>query len=266
MRRVAILGLLPLAAATLSAQNTRAQRFLDNCDRNGSRDNERFCDVRELSVPVTAALNVDGRQNGGITVHGWDKAEIHVTAMIQAQAESQADAQAIAKQVTLATTGGQVRADGPRDLDRNSSWSVSYEVYVPRHTNLTLNGSNGGLSVDGVQSKMELETQNGGITLTDVDGDIRGTTVNGGITVDLSGDGWRGGGLELITTNGGVHVTVPTNYSANLDASTQNGGLDVGFPIRVQGQVGRRVSTQLGAGGAPIRLTTTNGGVSVRRR
>jgi hypothetical protein len=265
MRRIAILGLLPLAAATLSAQNTRAQRFLDNCDR-GSRDDERFCDVRELTLPVTAALNVDGRQNGGITVHGWDKAEIHVTAMIQAQSESQADAQAIAKGVAISTSGGPVRATGASDLDRHASWSVSYEVYVPRHTGLVLNGSNGGLSVDGVQSKMELETVNGGINLTDVDGDIRGTTVNGGITVDLNGDGWRGGGLELVTTNGGVHVTMPANYSAQLDASTQNGGLDVGFPIRVQGSIGRRISTQLGAGGAPIRLTTTNGGVSVRRR
>jgi DUF4097 and DUF4098 domain-containing protein YvlB len=265
MRRIAILGILPLAAATLSAQNTRAQRFMDNCDRS-SGDSERFCDVRELTLPVTAALNVDGRQNGGITVHGWDRAEIHVTAMIQAQSETQSDAQALAKGVAISTTGGQVRASGPDASGQHTSWSVSYDVYVPRRTNLTLNGSNGGLSVDGVQSKMELETVNGGITLTDVDGDIRGTTVNGGVTVDLSGDGWRGGGLELVTTNGGVHVNVPANYSAQLDASTQNGGLDVGFPVRMQGTIGRRISTQLGAGGAPIHLTTQNGGVSVRRR
>ena len=142
-----------------------------------------------LPYRSTAALNVDGRQNGGITVHGWDRAEIHITAMIQAQGESQSDAQALAKGVAISTTGGQVRAAGPEGLDRHASWSVSYDVYVPRRTNLTLNGSNGGISIDGVQSKMELETVNGGINLTDVDGDIRGTTVNGGITVDLSGDG-----------------------------------------------------------------------------
>jgi hypothetical protein len=265
MRRIAILGLLPLTAAALSAQTTRAQRFLDNCNR-GSNDNERSCSVKEFTLPASAALNVDGRQNGGITDHGWDKAEIHVTAMIQAQAESQSDAESIAKDVAISTTSGQVRASGPSDLGQRRSWSVSFEVYVPRRTNLTLNGTNGGLSVDGVQSKMELETVNGGISLADVDGDIRGQTVNGGITVDLSGDGWRGGGLELITSNGGVHVNVPANYSAQLDASTQNGGLDVGFPVRLQGSIGRRISTQLGAGGAPIRLTTTNGGVSVRRR
>jgi hypothetical protein len=45
-----------------------------------------------------------------------------------------------------------------------------------------------------------------------------------------------------------------------------NGGLDLGFPITVQGNVGRRLTTQLGAGGATIRAITTNGGVSVRRR
>jgi hypothetical protein len=51
-----------------------------------------------------------------------------------------------------------------------------------------------------------------------------------------------------------------------LDAGTVNGGLDLGFPITVQGTVGRRLTTQLGAGGATIRASTTNGGVSVRRR
>jgi len=113
---------------------------------------------------------------------------------------------------------------------------------------------------------MELETVNGGLSLADVDGDVRGRTVNGGVTADLSGDRWRGAGLDLRTSNGGVHITVPCNYSAKLETATVNGGMDLGFPITVQGQVGKQISTQLGGGGATIRATTTNGGVTVRRR
>ena len=39
--------------------------------------------------------------------------------------------------------------------------------------------------MDGVNSRMDLETVNGGIQLTDVDGDVRGSKSNGGVTVEL---------------------------------------------------------------------------------
>jgi hypothetical protein len=38
------------------------------------------------------------------------------------------------------------------------------------------------------------------------------------------------------------------------------------FPVRVQGRLGRDLSTDLGSGGPTIRAKTTNGGVTVRRR
>jgi DUF4097 and DUF4098 domain-containing protein YvlB len=210
-------------------------------------------------------LTVDGRQNGGITVHGWDRNEIKVTAMIQAQAETEAAAESLAKQVTVTTNNG-VRANGPSSRYRDESWSVSYEIWAPRHTDLTLTASNGGIRVDAMDARMELETVNGGLNLSDVAGDVRGTTVNGGVTAELSGDRWNGAGLDLRTSNGGVHLLLPANYSAQLETGTVNGGMDIGFPITVQGSLGRRLTAQLGNGGARIRAVTTNGGVSIRRR
>jgi DUF4097 and DUF4098 domain-containing protein YvlB len=143
---------------------------------------------------------------------------------------------------------------------------VSYEVWAPRGTELSLTAQNGGISVDGVASRMQLETVNGGLNLTDVDGDVRGTTVNGGVTAELHGDRWSGAGLDLRTSNGGVHLIIPSNYSARLETGTVNGGMNVDFPITIQGSVGRRFSTQLGAGGALVRAMTTNGGITIRRR
>jgi DUF4097 and DUF4098 domain-containing protein YvlB len=131
---------------------------------------------------------------------------------------------------------------------------------------LALTASNGGISVDGINARMNMETVNGGLKVFDVDGDVRGSTVNGGITAELSGDRWRGSGLDLRTSNGGVHLYIPSNYSALLETGTVNGGMDVGFPMTVQGQLGRTLTTQLGNGGAMIRAVTTNGGVSIRRR
>jgi hypothetical protein len=47
---------------------------------------------------------------------------------------------------------------------------------------------------------------------------------------------------------------------------TNNGGLAVEFPITVRGRVDpRRLELTLGAGGAPVRVTTNNGGARIGR-
>jgi DUF4097 and DUF4098 domain-containing protein YvlB len=263
-RHVIAAALLGLTSASVFAQTSRVAQFMDNCRRNRG-DDERFCETRNVTLAPTQSLNVDGRANGGITVHGWDKNSIEIVAMIQAQAESEAEAQSIAKDILVTARNGEVRADGP-DTRRHESWSVSYEVFAPRRTELVLTAQNGGISVDGVNSKMALETVNGGLSLADVDGDVRGTTVNGGVTAELHGDRWTGTGLDLRTSNGGVHLTIPSNYSAQLETGTVNGGMNIDFPITIQGSVGRRFTTQLGSGGAMVRAITTNGGITIRRR
>lgn len=260
-----VIALVVSALAPAAGQTDRASRFMENCNRNRN-DYSQFCETREFTLPASQSLSVDGRQNGGVTVHGWNQGQIRVLAMVQTQGETDADASALAKNVVVTTSAGSIGATGPDRNSRHESWSVSYEIWTPSNTNLSLVAMNGGISVDNVESQMDLETLNGGLSLTDVNGNVRGTTTNGGVTVNLSGDRWRGTGLDLKTTNGGVHINVPANYSAMLEAGTVNGGLDLGFPITVQGNLGRRLTTQLGAGGPTIRAVTTNGGVSVRHR
>jgi DUF4097 and DUF4098 domain-containing protein YvlB len=261
---------LLLAVSTIAdGQQLRrsADRWLDNCrDSRGWGDrSERFCEVRDFTVAAVKSLVVDGRTNGGVTVHGWDQSNIQVLAMIQTQADDEDEARALAKDVAVSTSNGKIQAEGP-STRRRQSWSVSYEIWVPRHTDLELSAHNGGLSVDGVDARMDMETTNGGVHLAGVDGDVRATTSNGGVTVELDGDRWRGTGLDARTTNGGVHLIVPKSYSARLETGTVNGRMNIDFPITVQGMIGRRITTQLGNGGSPIRVMTTNGGVSISTR
>jgi hypothetical protein len=77
---------------------------------------------------------------------------------------------------------------------------------------------------------------------------VRGSTSNGGLDVVLTGDRWIGEGLDVRTTNGGVELAIPANYSARLETGTVNGGMEIGFPITVQGRLDRRLTTQLGNG------------------
>ena len=111
---------------------------------------------------------------------------------------------------------------------------------------------------------MDFRTTNGGVKLVAVNGDVRGQTTNGGVDIELDGAFWSGEGLDVETTNGGVKLIVPENYSARLEASTDNGGINVDGVN--QSRRSRDITTQLGSGGAPIRLRTTNGGVRLTRK
>ena len=101
--------------------------------------------------------------------------------------------------------------------------------------------------------------------IDDLAGDVRGETVNGGLNIALTGDRWRGTGLDAETTNGGLNLKIPEHYSAHLETATVNGGIHVNFPITIQGEIKNRLSTDLGGGGATIRAQTTNGGVQISR-
>src|SRR5262245_28523091 len=133
MRRALIAAaIFATAAVTSSAQTDRASRFNDNCRRNRD-DDARFCETRDFSLPALKGLVVDGKENGGVSVIGWDRAEIKVLAMIQAQAETESQAAEIARNVAIAVNNGDIRANGPTRNARHESWSVSYEIYVPRN-------------------------------------------------------------------------------------------------------------------------------------
>jgi len=222
------------------------------------------CEIKEQTLPGAGAVSVDGRKNGGVSVKGWDRNEILVRARIQTSAPSQAEADALAQQITIETAGAKIFASGP-ETRRDYFWSVSYEVFVPRRTDLSLVAHNGGISISDVQGRLEFTAVNGGVALRRVGGTVHGGTTNGGLSIELTGDRWDGEELDVKTTNGGISMSVPENYSAHLETGTVNGNLSVDFPVTVQGRITRELAVNLGSGGPTVRAMTTNGGVRIKR-
>ncbi len=259
---------LPLAAqqptAPTSPSQTRAGRFLENCDDYGDRRRETFCEVRDVTLRAPErGILVDGRDNGSVRVYGWDRDDVLVRALVQATGETRGDARDLARDIAIDAEGGRIRATGP-SFRRYSGWHVSFEVWVPSRTSVDAETSNGSVSIEGVEGRMDLRAVNGSISLRDVAGDVRGTTSNGSINARLSGSSWRGPGLDLTTSNGSVNLDIPRGYNAQLETGTVNGGMSIDFPITVRGSIGRRITTTLGSGGPRVRAVTTNGAVRIR--
>jgi hypothetical protein len=274
--RSVLLATLILVATGVAGVSSLAQKTDKAKSKDGSlacRDDQRWhndrlagvCEMREQTLaPSGGTIAIDGRQNGGVSVKGWDKNEVFVRARVQASAPTEAEAGQLAQQIRIETSGSKIFASGPENR-RDYNWNVSYEVFVPRRADLSVETHNGGISIADVNGKIDFTALNGGVTLKRIGGMVRGSTTNGGLNIDLAGDRWDGDSLDVSTTNGGVTMSVPENYSAHLQTGTVNGGINVDFPVTVQGQITKALTVDLGAGGPMVKAFTTNGGVHVRR-
>lgn len=251
-------------ATTASAADWTVREDSRWC-RSDRWEDERLCEVRETTLPANRdVIAVDGMQNGGIKVEGWDRDEIRIQARVTVWDRDDDDAREIADRIVIETEGDLIYAEGPRS-GRRSGWSVSYHIMVPRRSNLDLVATNGGIGVENVEGKIRLDTKNGGLSISRLAGDVTGRTTNGGLDVELEGDSWKGRGLDVQSTNGGVSLEIPESYSAELETGTVNGAIHVDFPITVRGTLGKSLRTTLGDGGAPVVVKTTNGGVHISR-
>jgi len=220
---------------------------------------ERACESRRTTLPLTGGqLNVSGT-NGGIEVTGEDRGDVALEAQVTAQAPSKSEAEQLLHEVHI-ETNGTIHAEGPK----TGNWSVNFRLRVPKHLGAELVTRNGGIGLANLDGTVHAETTNGGISLNNMSGDVHVTTTNGGLHIALSGDSWQGAGLVAKSTNGGVHVTMPANYSAHLIAGTVNGGTDIRLPMTVSAFNSRRhIDGQVGHGGPTVQVETVNGGVSI---
>jgi len=269
MRRFAVL----LLFAFLFAGRVPAQSFTTTpcgSDEGNTNNNswpfghqDRVCELRSATLPlVDGQLSVSGK-NGGIDVIGEERHDIALEARVTAQDASREEAESLLREVKIVTTGT-IHAEGPSNWGfSHRSWSVNWSLRVPRHVAAELHTVNGGIKITNVVGLIHVDTTNGGLTLDDLGGDVHATTVNGGLDVRLDGNEWHGAGLVAKSTNGGVTVKAPDQYSAHLVAETVNGGISVGFPITIQGKIRHQIDTNIGQGGATLHFQTVNGGVSI---
>ena len=258
----------PRAALYAQPAATDDAGWLRECQRDdwGHSDRAHVCEIRvqRLSLSQPTTLTVDGGENGAVTITGWDGDSVVMHALVRATGDSPDEAHDMASRVTVAFSNGRIHADGPSS-GRHERWFVSYRIFVPRHTDLAIETLNGPMSVDNVTGHMSMKAVNGPVSLRHVGGDVHARAENGPIDIALNGARWDGAGLDAESENGPVELTLPAHYAAHLETGTENGPMDVHFPITLQGDLDtRHLSLDIGGGGPPIRVITTNGPVTLR--
>jgi hypothetical protein len=301
---------------------TAASLFVAGCDEWQMGDWERHKEDFQYSYQVSPGVRMYlETRNGGVEVMGWERNEVQITGT--KHAGSEATLRALKVDIVASPESVRIRTVGPSG--HRGGWGARYVIRVPRGAVLdNIESSNGGIRIESLNGPARLRTSNGGLRIFRVSGSVEGTTSNAGVEVsDVTGpvvvrtsnggvraDNVRGtfdattsnAGMNvtlsdpepqrpvrLITSNGGVTLTMnqfrdndvristsnssitlrlPSSVRASLKANTSNSNVDTDFDVAVRAGELRKSSLEgaIGGGGGPLLdLTTSNGGIKVLR-
>ena len=160
---------------------------------------------------------------------------------------------------TLKTSNGSVYSSGlTGTLDVDTS-NGAVEVFG-HAGEADLNTSNGSITVDDHVGGLTADTSNSSVRITHVDGAVKAGTSNGSIAVTLHED--QGGPVNLDTSNGPITVRVGSGFAGVVSFGTSNGALNVrdhAGNISSRSISRNKGRIEVGEGGAPSRLATSNG-------
>jgi len=237
------------------------------CRPDGNDHRVAYCEVRTFSYPrgKKKPVAIDGGQNSGMTVMGWDRDSVRILYRVTTRARTEERARAIAADVQLELAKEWLRPRGPFEATHNEWWSVEVKAWVPRATDLVLSTHNGPLGVRDVRGKMEISSENGPMSLVDLGGAVEARTENGPLHVALAGSRWDGTGIDAEAQNGPLNLVLPTAYSARLVTGTLNGPEAFDYAIETH-RDHDWISTTLGKGGPLVRVVTNNGPFHIAQR
>jgi DUF4097 and DUF4098 domain-containing protein YvlB len=217
------------------------------------------------SYPISADGRINLKNvNGPVTVIAWDKNEVQVDAVKTGDSKELLDEAKI--EVNAGSSMIDIRTHYPEDRHNYHAATVDYTLHVPRNGHLDkIELVNGRVSIDGVQGGVHASSVNGEVEARNVAGEMNLQSVNGRITADVRS---LSRSVNLGTVNGHVALKLPSDASAEIDASTVHGNISNDFNIPVNHghfAPGSELRARLGSGEARMKLSTVNGGIEIQR-
>lgn len=223
------------------------------------------CAQKKFSKSYPASKNVRlqlTNRTGTVTVEGWDKDEVQISAYLEAPAAT----------INPQNLSGTIYINLVKDNQgRDDVGNVNFSIKVPYTSAVDIETRMGNLSVSNVRSGLVRASisSEGDITLTNIAATVvSAENVIGNIFFD--GTIEANGKYRFTSTRGDINLRIPLNSSLRLVAtapSTRNISLG-SFANASMSFVGdgRRVVGKVGDGSATITVTTQRGSIAFIRR
>jgi DUF4097 and DUF4098 domain-containing protein YvlB len=227
--------------------------FQIGCDLETFADSDRFKEDFQYNYDLKPGGRITLENfNGSVEILSWEKNSVQITGTKYASTQ---DLLASLKIETNATPDS-VTIRTVRPSERRGNMGARYFLRVPRNVELSqisssngqirvedisgnarLDTSNGAVRLSRMRGRLEVKTSNGSIEGSNLDGDANLRTSNGGIRLDQIN-----GAIEAITSNAGINISInQPKPSAPVRLSTSNGGIDLAMQNYSQNEI--RAST-----------------------
>jgi hypothetical protein len=231
-------------------------------------------------------ISVDGAPQGSISIEGWNRAEIEISAEIEIQAATEADLAQLASVNSFVIDQGfnhtRIVSVGTFDKDYMKRvakkfpktllglpFRIDYKIKVPRYADLNITGGVGDFSLAGVDGEIFVKYLESNAKLNLIGGSLQATFGKGTVDITIPTRSWRGRFADVQLAAGTMNVQLPLNFNAEIDAAVLRGGqIENTFPelkprTRNVQFTERSMTAQAGNGGVPLKFTVGDGTLKI---
>ena len=242
-------------------------------------------DLRRLAYGST--LTIIGPPDSSITIEGWERSEVDVSAEIQLRADTEKDLDLLAAVNTFVLDEDanhlRVMSTGTHDKAFMRSvakkfpkallglpWRIDFRIRVPVPIDLDINAGRGPISISGVEGNVQLSASESVTNLKLTGGTLSATIAIGALKLEIPARSWRGVGATVQIAAGDIIVEIPAGFSGDFDAQVLRAGkVDSSYEELAGASRGvdpRTLSARIGSGGAAFKFTVGDGVIVIKKQ
>jgi len=232
-------------------------------------------------------VTVTGAPNGSVTIEGWQRNEVEVSAEIELHAATEADLSRLAtlnnfvidedsNHLRIITTGTHDRAfmkraakDFPKSLI-GLPWKIDYHIKVPAVTDWEVNAGVGPTRLDGVEGAIRLNAVQTDATLSLTGGLVSVIVQSGTVDVIIPALSWHGLGADIKVASGNLSVGLMPGFSGEINAAVlRTGEVKNAYPNLEPRErtsiTPQSLRARAGNGGGTLTLTVSEGTIQINQ-
>jgi hypothetical protein len=229
-----------------------------------------------------------GAPAGSVTIEGWQRNEVDITAEIELHAATEEDLDRLAtinnfiidadtNHLRILSTGTHDRVLMKR-VGRNFPksliglpWKIDYHIRVPYLTDLEVSAGKGSLKLSGVEGTIHLNAVESDVNLTLTGGLVFVIVQSGAVSVSIPALGWHGLGADVKLAGGNLIVELLSGLNADINAEVlRMGEIRTNYPglqaREPNSLTPRSIRARAGSGGATLAFTVGDGTIEIRQK